>query len=80
MPIKTIKTDLEWGDIFFIKIDPFQYEHSLVGLIHLPNGQLQFQLRGVDGDIMTVYDFECSKEPDKLKRIKNDENEGDIER
>lgn len=82
MPIKTIKTDLEWGDVFFLKVEPEQNEYHLVGLVHLPGSQLQFILSRMGEDEIRVYDFECSKERDEVKRLKNqrddDDNEGDI--
>ena len=68
MPIKTIKTDLEWGDVFYLKNDPDQEEYLLVGIITLPGNQVQFIL-SYYGDEIRVFDFECSKEKDKLKEI-----------
>lgn len=65
MPIK-IKTDLEWGDVRYIKNDPDQFEHSLVGVILKPNGGVMFQLSFM-GEIFEVWDFETSAEKDDTK-------------
>ena len=72
MPIK-IKTDLEFGDIFYIKADPDQLEHFLIEVIIVPGsmepkGALKFKLSH-QGETTIVWDFECSKTRDPLKLI-----------
>lgn len=61
-----IKTDLEFGDVFYLKNDPEQMEHVLVGVLFLPGNQLKFQLSYM-GDVCTVWDFETSKDRDMTK-------------
>ena len=75
MPIK-IRTDLEFGDKWYLKSDVEQLEHALVAVIIVPEG-VKFKL-SYCGDICEVYDFECSKEPDQMKLLKLREN-GDNE-
>jgi hypothetical protein len=65
MPIK-IKTDLEFGDVFYMKNDPDQTEHLLVGIIICPGNQFKFQLSYL-GDVCTVWDFETSRTRDQNK-------------
>lgn len=72
MPIK-IKTDLEFGQTWYIKNDPDQFEHKLVGIIILPGNQFKFRLSYL-GDQTEVYDFECSTE---RSPIANSEQEGE---
>lgn len=72
MPIK-IKTDLEFGDIFYIKADPDQLEHFLIEVIIVPGsiepkGALKFKLSH-QGDTCILWDFECSKTRDKNKLL-----------
>jgi len=67
MPIR-IKTDLDFGQIFYIKNDPDQFEYFLIGIKILPPNQIKFIL-SLMGDEIEVFDFECSAEPDKLKII-----------
>ena len=67
MPIK-IRTDLEFGDVWYIKNDPEQLERLLVGVVFLPGGQLKFELSYM-GEVVTVWDFECSKSIDKTKLL-----------
>jgi hypothetical protein len=72
MPIK-IKTDLEFGDIFYIKADPDQLEHFLIEVIIVPGsiepkGALKFKLSH-QGETCIVWDFECSKVRDKNKLL-----------
>lgn len=67
MPIR-IKTDLEFGDIFYIKSDPEQLEHALVGVVFLPGNAIRFRLSYL-GEEYEVYDFETSKEKDTLKTL-----------
>lgn len=70
-----VKTDLEWGQEFYLKSDPEQFKHLLVGVILLPGNQIQFML-SYSGDIVTVYDFECSNEAIYPPEItSNDEEE-----
>lgn len=72
MPI-SLKTDLEFGDIFYIKTDVDQCPGVLVGIVYLPGKVLKFRL-SYEGDIFEVYDFETSKERDDLKAM---EGKGD---
>lgn len=69
-----VKTDLEWGHEFYLKTDPEQFKHLLVGVILLPGNQLKFML-SYQGDISTVFDFECTSEPDYPLPIKLDDDE-----
>jgi hypothetical protein len=61
MPIK-IKTDLEFGSVWYIKNDPDQFPHHLVGIVLQPGNVFRFRLSYL-GDIAELYDFECSQEP-----------------
>mgnify|MGYP006266477595 CR=1 FL=1 len=56
-----IKTDLDFGQVWYIKYDPDQFEHQLVGLVVLPGNQFKFRLSYM-GEISELYDFECSQE------------------
>lgn len=69
MPIK-IKTDLEFGQIFYIKNDPEQFEHILTGIKIVPPNQIKFILSYL-GEQTELFDFECSSEIDKIKVIEN---------
>lgn len=60
MPIR-IKTDLNFGDTFYIKNDPDQFEYILVGVIVTPGNQMKFRL-SLLGDLVEVFDYECSKD------------------
>lgn len=72
MPIK-IKTDLEFGDVWYLKNDPYQSEYLLIGVVIRP-GAVLFLLDFL-GEQIEVYDFECSKERDELKVIKSSSEE-----
>jgi hypothetical protein len=67
MSIK-IKTDLEFGSVWYIKNDPDQLPHLLVGIIIVPGNQFIFRLDFM-GDVVELYDFECSSivNPDVLQ-------------
>jgi hypothetical protein len=69
-----VKTDLQWGDTWYIKSDEYQYGYALVGLVLLPGKQLRFRL-SYCGEIFEVFDFECSQERDeeKASRFGDDE-------
>jgi len=73
MPIR-IKTDLEFGDTFYIKTDTDQFPHQLIGVIFMPGNQCKFIL-SYYGEVVEVWDFEATKEPDKTKQtdIKEDD-------
>lgn len=74
MPIR-IKTDLEWGQVFYLKNDELQLEHSLVGIVVEPPNQIKFRL-SYCGDVVEVYDFEATQEPDAMKLLnKKDDGE-----
>lgn len=77
MPIKTIKfTGLEWGMDVFVKNDPEQLPHHLVGLLILPGGGVKFQLQAyIDLDPMFKYDFECEFKPGEVKEIEEVDEE-----
>ncbi len=62
----SIKTDLEFGDVFYLKNDPDQLEHLLVSVIVYPGKQFKFRLSYM-GEICEVWDFECSKTRDTNK-------------
>lgn len=87
MPI-SVKTDLEWGQIFYIKTDPYQEPGILVGIVYLPGKQMKFILKFGEKK-RVVYDFEASPNPDHLGLFvegdpkkedeeDDDENEGDV--
>lgn len=73
MPIR-IKTDLEWGQSFYVKNDPDQYEHKLVGIVIVPPNQLKFRLSYL-GDVFELFDFECSTTKDINKTLDIPESE-----
>jgi len=70
------KTDLEWGQTFYLKADNDQYEHHLVAVIFMPGSKhLKFRLSYM-GDETEVWDFECTTERDPLKGfVDKDEEE-----
>lgn len=67
MPIK-IKTDIDFGDTFYVKTDIEQLPHQLVGVVFLPGNQIKFML-SFFGDTCTVWDFETTREPDQQKLL-----------
>lgn len=69
MPIR-VKTDLEWGDLFYLRADPDQLEHHLVAVTVCPGNQIRFRLSH-QGDECEVWDFEATREPDEVKRLNN---------
>lgn len=56
-----IKTDLSFGSFWYIKNDPDQFPHILVGIVVMPGNQIKFKLSYL-GDIQECWDFECSQE------------------
>jgi len=64
MPIK-IKSDLEFGSVWYCKADPEQLPHILVGVVVLPGNQFKFKLSYM-GSVEELYDFECSNEKNPL--------------
>jgi len=73
MPIK-IKTDLEWGQTFYLKNDEAQLDRALVGVVLLPGNTVKFQL-SLLGEIVEAYDFECSSTKDLNKTLNMDKEE-----
>lgn len=69
MPIK-IKTDIEFGDTFYLKDDPEQLEHSLISIMVLPGNAFKFRLSH-QGVKCWVHDFEASKQRDDVKYFKS---------
>lgn len=65
MPIK-IKTDLEFGQVMYLKADEDQFEHRLTAVILMPGNQFKFRL-SYNGEETEVWDFEVSTEKDELK-------------
>lgn len=62
----SLKTDLNFGDIFYIKTDPAQLEHVLTGVLFLPGKQIKFILSH-QGEEITLWDFEVSPERNEEK-------------
>lgn len=62
MPIRIKFPDLDFGQVWYLKTDPGQSPHILVGLVILPGNQVMFQLSYM-GSVTEAYDFECSLEP-----------------
>ena len=63
-----VKTDLEFGQIFYIITDPKQLEHQLTGVKIRPGDSLLFTLshQGIE---VELFDFECSPIHDELKYL-----------
>lgn len=60
MPIR-IKTDIDFGSVWYLKSDPEQLPYILTEVVIVPGNQLKFRL-SYFGDITEVYDFEASLE------------------
>lgn len=85
MAIKIDFPDLSFGDSFYLKSDEDQLEHHLVRVILDPGSTnkkgemgvaVKFRLSYM-GEIVEVYDFETTTEPDKLKMINKKGDEDD---
>lgn len=80
IPIR-VRTDLFFGQKFWIENEEEQNEHRLVGLEIRPGeteGQLVIKyILDYCGDEYIVYDFLCSNSPDQLKKIKNTDKDED---
>lgn len=77
MPI-SLKTNLNYGDSWYIKNDPDQFEHHLVGIQVRPGGKdglnvVQFILDYM-GEECIVHDFQCSTTKDLAKEESKDED------
>lgn len=60
MAISIKYTDLDYGQVWYIKTDIEQLPHTLVGLLLLPGKQTKFGL-SCSGEVTYLYDFECSR-------------------
>lgn len=65
--------ELKWGDIFYLKNDPDQFEYCLVGIILWP-GKPQLVLRHSGEFQVEVYEAETTREPDMKKRLNIENN------
>ena len=71
------KCPYEYGDILYLKNDPDQTPHEVVGFIFRPGDQLILELSYL-GQIVEVYPFQTSGEIDKILAMgikKPDEDE-----
>lgn len=75
MPVR-IKTDLEIGQVMYLKDDPKQNEYRLSAVIVRSGNAVSFELSRL-GDIIEVFDFEASPEMDKLKQIESGKDDDD---
>lgn len=71
-----IKTDLDWGNTFYLKDDIDQLPHSLVSIRVMPGNQLKFELSH-QGEVTEVWDFEATQEYDKIKALNADTKDED---
>lgn len=67
-----IKPDIAFGSIWYLKGDEEGHAYVLVEVVILPGLQIKFRLSN-NGEIIEVYDFECTQE----KIIADDD--GDLE-
>lgn len=65
-----IKTEYDIEDIVYIKEDPDQLPHRVVGIFIDP-GAVRYKLSYL-GDICILYNFEISKEKDPLADLDKD--------
>jgi hypothetical protein len=74
----SLKTDVNWGKVFYLKNDPYQLEHTLTGFVVRPGGvegkNVVKLILSHQGEETTVYDFEASTDRDELKFM---ESKGD---
>lgn len=75
MAIK-IRTDLDFGQKFYLRGDDDQLEYQLVGITIMPGNILKFILSRM-GDMIEVYDFEASIEKDLTKTLDIDAKDDD---
>lgn len=75
MAIK-IRTDLDFGQKFYLRGDDDQLEYQLVGITIMPGNILKFILSRM-GDMIEVYDFEASIEKDLTKILDIDAKDDD---
>lgn len=70
-----IKCKYKFGDILYIRTDPEQRGHMLVGIIARPTGLL-YEL-SFSGEVIEVYDFETSETKDPLVTMGIDQKDED---
>lgn len=70
-----IKTEYDIQDILYIKIDPEQLPHRVVGIVILP-GAVKYRLSYL-GEEYELYNFELSREMNPMFPDADDENPPD---
>lgn len=70
-----VKTDLVFGEIMYIRMDPKQEPYELIEYKITPDG-VKFRIANIDG-AWWLHDFQLSLEPDALKRLKTKEDGDD---
>ena len=70
-----IKTDLVFGEIMYIKLDPKQEPHELLEYKMTPDG-LKFKIANMTS-CGWFHDFQLSLEPDTVKQLKSREQGDD---
>lgn len=64
---------LKWGDVFYLKNDPDQFEYCLIGIALWP-GKPQLVLRHSGEFQVEVYEAETTREPNIRKKLAIDDN------
>jgi hypothetical protein len=62
------KVPYEYGDIYYLKTDPEQLPHEIVGFIFRPGDQLILELSH-GGMQIEVFDFQISKTKDPIAEL-----------
>lgn len=71
MPIRIKFSDLDFGQIFYLKNDPDGFAYILTGITVLPGNQILFRLSFM-GETIQAYDFECSVNPPEESKPEED--------
>lgn len=67
-----LKTEYDIEDIVYIKSDPDQLPHTVIGIIIKP-GAVQYEL-SYQGEVCILYNFELSKVKDPLADVDKPQN------
>lgn len=70
-----IKTEYDIEDVLYIKIDPEQLPHRVVGIVILP-GAIKYRLSYL-GEEYELYNFELSKDINLISDDVNPPNESE---
>lgn len=69
-------TAYDIGDLVYVKTDPEQQEYTVIAVTIRPGFSIIYEIDFL-GDVISMYDFQVTKDRDELKKLLNKDKDID---